>query len=345
MNGASRVRASLLLLAALVFSPALRAYGYQGHQLIGAIADQQLQPAARQQVQKLLGFELRVAGPWADCVRGVKADGYGGYVYRQDPQHPEYQIPCAAFDTPQERERMQDYARRNWSGCSDAPASGCHATYHYTNIAYQHRRYDRAYIGTRPDDIVGAINAAIAVLQNRAAPPPFDIRDKKEALLLLAHFVGDLHQPLHVGSAYIGRGARPFDPDRSGIAVDPQANSRGGNLIRDVQADANLHTDWDRIDGVLASASPRELLKSRKPPAPTPGPIGQWAEKWAGESLRHSAVAYASLSFADDPAAPGQWIAQFTDRDAYWQRKQALQRAGIIEAGTRLAQLLNTIWP
>jgi hypothetical protein len=337
--------AVFLLIAALGFSSTVLAYGDQGHRLIGAIADQQLHDAARLQVQKLLGVELRVAASWADCVRGVKADGRGGFVYMNDPQHRDYESACAAFDSPQQRARMQDYARRNWSNCSDPPASGCHSRYHYSNVAYQHRRYDRAYLGTREDDIVGAINATIAVLQDRAAPPPFEIRDKKEALLLLAHFVGDVHQPLHVGSAYIDGDGHAFDPDRSKRTADAQANTRGGNLIRDVTSNANLHADWDQIAPALGRTAPRKLIGSRTAVKPTPGPIGDWAAAWASESLRASHSAYAGLGFVDDPAAPGQWIAQFPDHAAYWRRKEALQRTAVIEAGTRLAQLLNAIWP
>lgn len=333
----------LLAIIATLFSPSLPAYSYPGHQLIGAIADRQLQSPAREQLQSLLGYGLRVAAPWPDCVRGVKPDGQGRYTYTRDPLHPEYDIPCAAFDTPQERARMEDYARRNWRNCADAPASGCHGSYHYTNIAFQHEHYDRAYIGSSEHDVVGAIEAAIAVLQGQPAPPPFDIRDKKEALLLLAHFVGDLHQPLHVGSAYLGSDDRPYDPDASGRPLDPGAGTRGGNLIRDEISKANLHADWDQIAPSLSGAE-RTLAAQARRVATTPGPISGWARLWAGESLRASRPAYAGLGFVDDLAQPGQWIAQFGDHAAYWKRKEALQKQQIVKAGARLAQLLNTIW-
>ncbi|MDB5968784.1 MAG: Nuclease [Hydrocarboniphaga sp.] len=330
---------------ALVFSPALLAYSYQGHQLIGAIADQQLHDAARQKVRTLLGFELRAAAPWPDCVRSVKADGNGAYTYTQDPQHPEYEVPCAVFDTPEERARMEDYVRRNWDNCADAPVAGCHSTYHYTNVAFQHERYNRAYIGTSDHDIVGAINAAIAVLQDRPAPPPFSIKDKKEALFLLAHFVGDLHQPLHVGAAYLGSDNRPFDPDALGQAPDPRTGTRGGNLIRDEISKTNLHSDWDQMPSALSGGVDRALSDSAHAVARTPGPVTGWAVIWAGETLRLSRSAYIGLRFVDDPALPGQWLAQFADHAAYWKHKEDLQKGEIVRAGARLAQLLDAIWP
>lgn len=327
-----------LLLTAVAHSPTAPAYGNAGHQQIGAIADLQLHDAARRQVQTLLGFDLRVAAVWADCVRDAQPDASG------EPQADKPAAACAAFGSPAQRERMQDYARRNWSGCDDPPPKGCHSRYHYTNIAYQHQRYDRAYSGTRDDDLVAATNAAIAVLRNRAAPPPFDIRDKTEALLLLAHFVGDLHQPLHIGTAYLDRDGRSFDPDGDAPVAEPQANTRGGNLIHDPISNLSLHADWDRIARALGAASPRLLIGRRSAIPPTSGPIDSWAAQWAGETLRASHPAYAGLSFIADPAAPGRWIAQFPDHAAYWRDKETLQRGELIKAGTRLAQLLNAIW-
>jgi len=337
---------SLLSLYCVLASPVTMAYSYQGHQLIGAIADRQLGDAAHAKVAEILGLELRVAAAWADCTRGVKADGNGGYAYATDPQHPEYEVPCAAFSAPEERARMEDYVRRNWSNCSDAPAGlGCHSSYHYTNIAIQHDRYDRRYIGSSEHDIVGTIQAAIAVLQQRPAPAPFDIRDQKEALLMLAHFVGDLHQPLHVGAAYIGADDRLFDPDAQQAPLDPSTRTRGGNSIRDEVAKANLHADWDQTPHSLAGTLDSALLPQARAMTPTAGAIEAWPVIWASETLKASRLAYAGLRFTDDPAAPGQWIAQFDDRARYWMRKEALQRTEIVKAGARLAQLLDAIWP
>jgi hypothetical protein len=45
------------------------AWDYKGHDVTGSVADQLLEPNARQQVEIILGFKLRVAGPWADCAR------------------------------------------------------------------------------------------------------------------------------------------------------------------------------------------------------------------------------------------------------------------------------------
>jgi S1/P1 Nuclease len=71
------------------------------------------------------------------------------------------------------------------------------------------------------------INAAIMVLQNMPAPAPFSIKDKKEALFLLAHFVGDLHQPMHVSAIYLDPNGNFVDAD-SGVPYDPNTQTLAG---------------------------------------------------------------------------------------------------------------------
>ena len=71
----------------------------------------------------------------------------------------------------------------------------CHKAYHYTDEAIQRSKYALGSAGTRDFDVVAAITAAIHVLKGEPAPPPFNIKDKREALLMLAHYVGDIHQP------------------------------------------------------------------------------------------------------------------------------------------------------
>ena len=136
---------------------------------------------------------------------------------------------------------------------------GCHNTFHFVDVAIQRNSFDRALQGTNPHDLVAAISAAIAVLQDRPIPPPFpfSIRDKKEALLLLAHLIGDLHQPLHVGAVYLDPGGQPVDPDAT-HQVDPLTDTIGGNAIQDGVAvpfqTINLHREWDDIPTDLGHA-------------------------------------------------------------------------------------------
>jgi hypothetical protein len=216
------------------------AWDAAGHQVAGAIADQLLGTNAKQQVAQILGYDLKTAGPWLDCVKSVaKQDDAGHFSYQVDPQ---YEEPCKPFAN--EHPRMEDYVKRNWFDCrypAQGTDRGCHNTYHFDDVAVQRDRFDKNFQGTNDHDIVAAINAAIAVLRDRPAPPPFSIADKKEALFLLAHLLGDLHQPLHVAAVYLDRNGTPVDPDAN-HTIDPGTDTAGGNNITDNVLTLGFHT-------------------------------------------------------------------------------------------------------
>src|SRR5262249_3539808 len=204
--------------------------------------------------------KLQQAGPWADCVKSVVRHDDGKFHYEVDPNHLEYEIPCVIFNSPEERARMEDYARRNWDTCSYAPDGvqrGCHNTFHFDDVAIQRNYFDRNEMGTNSHDLVAAIGAAIAVLSGKPIPPPFPfgIMDKKEALLLLAHLLGDLHQPLHVGAVYLDAEGRLVDPDTA-HSIDPATDTIGGNAIQD--QNLSLHTEWDAIPYDIGESATKE---------------------------------------------------------------------------------------
>ncbi len=331
----------------LAFGGRALAWAYHGHELVGSIADDLLGANASQHVHDILGFQLKVAAPWADCARSVLRLPDGTFKY--SPSDPKYRIPCPAFETPAETARMEDYVSRNWSNCFYEAKHGCDEAYHFADVATQHDGYSRSYVGTSDHDIVSAINAAIMVLQDEPAPPPFSIRDKKEALFMLAHFVGDLHQPLHVGAIYLDPSGRRVNPDQDGL--DPAIETAGANFIidpdgrdQDGNPHPNLHYEWDELpDGLGEDASP-ELLANARAVMPTPGPIENFAAIWASDTVMASHVAFGGLKFIG--TGPGKWNVQFVDRKAYWaQMKGDVMPDQLAKGGARLAQLLNAIWP
>src|ERR1044072_5046837 len=122
----SRIALFLITLSISLQPTSVLAWGYQGHEVVGSIADQLLNAKARQHVKDILGYSnrptagpwapLQVAGPWADCVRSVVRD-VDGFEYVVDPAHPEYEVPCTPFKSPEARGRMVDYVGRNYSNC------------------------------------------------------------------------------------------------------------------------------------------------------------------------------------------------------------------------------------
>lgn len=327
------------------FPDASFAWGYKGHRVAGSIADQMLTDNARQQVSQILGFELRIAGPWADCVKSVAQNDNGGFEYKEDPNHPEYEIPCTSFRTDVEQRRMEDYVKRNWTQqCEYKPDGkherGCHNTYHFDDVAIQRDHFERDFLGTNEHDLVAAISAAIAVLSGKSAKPPFSIVDQKEALFLLAHLVGDLHQPLHVGAVYLDDGGRLVDPDIA-RKIDPATETVGGNSISDLHA--NLHFEWDEIPPALGEAATPELLSAARALPKSQGTLENWPIAWASDTIVVSHKAFAGTTFARAPR--GRWTVSFDDRDAYLKSKELIQREQLAKAGARLAELLNAIWP
>jgi hypothetical protein len=329
---------STLFLIGLLVSSCSYAWGPRGHEYSGAIADALLTPHAKAQIQKLLGYPLKTAATWADCVKDVKMSG-GQLKYLSDPK---YHQACVSFETPEGEAEMTDYVSRNWNNCSTDPkAKECHKEYHFADVAIQHNQYSREFVGTSDHDIVSAINAAIAVLQNQPTPAPFNIKDKREAVLMLAHLIGDLHQPLHVGAIYLDSQDHPVDPDSPPGSHDPATDTRGGNWI-DVGS-SNLHADWDNILKTLnpETVAPKVIAKAKALPQPT-GPISSWAAHWAGDAVKQSQKAFQGISYAH-PGTKGKWEASFEDRKSYSAAKRKAQQLQLEKAGAHLAAVLNEV--
>lgn len=337
-----RIAMLLYCLLCVLYPTQSSAWAYKGHRVVGSIADRFLNANATQQVSQILSFELRIAGPWADCVKSVVRNSDNTFTYKEDPNHPEYEIPCTSFRTPAEQKRMEDYAGRNWFQCT-YPADGsrgCHNTYHFDDVAIQRDGFDRQYKGTNEHDLVAAIGAAIAVLEDKPATPPFSIIDKKEALFMLAHFVGDLHQPLHVGAVYLDANGDLVDPDAA-HQIDPATDTVGGNDIREQHS--NFHFEWDEIPADLGEAATPELLSAAGSQPPTRGRLEDWPTEWASDTIVVSHAAFAGAKFKQ--TSPSHWTVTFDDRNAYLASQDTIKRQQLAKAGARLAELINAVWP
>lgn len=319
-------------------------YGATGHQTVGAIAETVLTPFTADRVHKELGMTLSEAGPWLDCARDVKPDASGKFIYTPNPK---YAAGCARFDTPAEHAALEDYVQRNWDQCKGwTNSQHCHEQYHFADVAIQRDTYDRSDFGTNDHDIVAAIHAAIFVLEHDEptppAPKPFDIKNHREALLMLAHLVGDLHQPLHVGSLYLDGNDRPIDPDALTDPTQAQPNA-GGNWLDD--NGTPLHTEWDAVAASWdpAHLTPEIVTASRRVPTPLDD-YHDWAAHWASETIVAARSAFAGATFTHDGLPEHHWRFNVSDHAAYMQAKEATQQRLMVEGGARLAQILNVVW-
>jgi hypothetical protein len=317
-----------------------RAWGADGHQIVGSIAERLLaktSPAVDGQVRKILGgHTLAEAATWADCVRDVRKNG-DQFVYRAGPETPG--ICRQKFGTAAEQQRMIDYAAANWTDCIYENGGECHAAYHFADVAVQRSGYSGKNAGTNDHDIVHAINAAVLRLRGQPSPGPIRIQSKRDALYLLAHFVGDVHQPLHVGAVYLDARGGLVDPDMD-PPLNPITETRGGNLLQD--GSANLHAEWDQVSATWMKAGSLSALAAAAQGLPaTTGDVEDWAEAWASETVLESHGAFEGLIYQSKTGNrwPIEHTADYPGRRGLEQKKQ-LERAG-----ARLAQLLAAISP
>jgi hypothetical protein len=329
----SKLVAALITALALSGAPAA-AWGPDGHQTVGAIADRIIAGTnAEKQVQAILGgLTLEDASDWADCAKGVEPTQ--NYNYLAEGDYP----ACARFETANGETEMEDFVKRNHQNCQLSEGEkSCHNEYHYADVAIQRGKYDSKYHGTRPDDVVHAVGAAVKVLQGGAAPAPFNFKGKREALMLLAHYVGDLHQPLHVGAIYLDAAGNVVDPDRG--TFDARSGTRGGNSL--TLPSANMHGTWD---GVPPKVNPEKVgglvRAAKRVPAPR-GKVETWPAVWAGESIGDAKRAFQGVTFA--PQKNDKW--KVTLPAGYATTMNATKEGEIVKAGARLAQILRSIWP
>lgn len=345
-----RLCAALLLSCSL--TPAVHAWSGQGHQTIGTLTTQLLAgtPAAARVTQLLGDVTLAQVSVWADCARGI--DPAREFDYTTRGRYAE----CAPFETEAGIAELRAYVLRNLRQCNPAPgAEDCHRGYHYANLAYQRTRYQPGITGARPDDIVGAAVAAIRVLQGEPSPAPFGFASPREALLVLAHVVGDLHQPLHIGSVYLDANGQPVDPDETGL--DRATFTRGSNQIviptrpptgaAGLAAVAagwrmpNLHSVWDNVPAALAPEGvDAPWVSAAQQVEPTAGAPTSWPAQWAGESLAQSRAALAGLSYG--PRQGEVWPA--TLPAGYDERMAEIKRRQLTRAAARLAAVLRAVF-
>lgn len=232
------VRAALVLLLGQVGFAC--AWGNVGHIAIGAMADQLIAgTAADRAVHRLLrpGETLASVSVWADCAKGY----------------------CGPL-TPEMDAFVAEHVH--------------HAEYHYSDIPFQRGVYQAGSVGTSDHDVVQTLTRCIAVLQGPGEPAANGVDSglsQRQALLLLVHLLGDLHQPLHVAPAYLaatvdGAGFHFVAPQRDAEIDNVHVfDTKGGNYLQ--LGARNFHSYWDsevvhavsRQYGWAASSSKKAL--------------------------------------------------------------------------------------
>jgi len=335
-----------LLLGAIVFTAPVSssfAWGGDGHQTVGKIASLRIKPRTAQQLALILkpGDTLANISTWADTVKermGKTDPDADTNAFLQDLEH--------------------NSRNREW---------------HYVNLPLNCRSYQACHGFRLENDVVQMMGVAIRTLQGRpSAQYPLS---KRNALRLLVHLVGDIHQPLHVGAGYLDHpgGNRP-----GAIVKDPAEarrrrlpNDRGGNdLVIDGNRQ-NLHGFWDyslvtslmdATDHKTSETLGAFLKQGVKPIGSwnSRGPVTTWPAQWATDSLHQSRKhTYNSLRMTGLRTIPvlsggkpvlndGQPVMQtvydVSRAGNYETVSREIVRQQLAKAGFRLAKLLDAIY-
>jgi S1/P1 Nuclease len=355
---------ALVLSALLYFAANAFAYGPLGHEIVGAVADRKLAgTGAGAKVNRLLeGMTLQRAANVADEIKAW--DKKGADDLTAYPHYPKW---------PAIERQLREFWKANPPGPDANDVKPSHHWFHYTDVpVLEPEKYADGKTGRGNWDIVHAIPYCIAVL--RGEMPENNPRKitKPLAVILLAHLVGDIHQPLHVGAEYFSEYGKPVDPDR-GVAG---LGDEGGNSLSFVEnATAHhpghyyhsFHGFWD-LDAVRNSVigTPDEVpneqraavydsarermfadLAANEPKEwRTPGDPKGWAEQWANEILPIAREAHTRVRFEHvhreekngDVFAKGE--AREIGRD-YRDWSTAVVGDELHKAGWRLAELLE----
>lgn len=160
------------------------------------------------------------------------------------------------------------------------------------------------------------VYTALLDQENILKNPASTADQKIVALKFIVHFVGDIHQPMHVS----------------------RAEDKGGNTIQVnfLGHSTNLHSLWDT--GLLEHDANDAATLAAKYDHPTEAQIKKWQNdpqiRWAWESYQISGKLYEDIDAMNSRSLD----------ESYYNDHISIVRQRIEQAGIRLAGLLNTLF-
>lgn len=309
-----------LALFALLGSTTAYSWDAQGHAAIGLVAERRLTPDARRHIERIMGnADLAAIASWMDELRSATR-GFG---------------PLAG------NIEARQFAERH-------PHND---QWHYAALPLGEAKYTDNDPFSRPEDVVHEINVAVRVLEGKSSAVPPRI-----AIYMIVHFVGDVHQPLHVANGFYDLS----NPAHPVLITDPKAaagkdDDKGANdLSFGSQRMDELHAYWDGIlpAKVAGSKDPSALARKLTEAIPPSGwaSIGDhhcWAEGWATESVAAARQAYAGISFGSAEIEGGRLRRIHVTLPVNYDASAVpLAQERLAKAAFHLAELLNAIdWP
>jgi hypothetical protein len=336
----------IVLLTIGLFAGSAYSYGPRGHKLVGAIADKRLeknQPVANK-VKKLLdGLPLAIAAnlpddikDWDNCTHPPKNHSLNGSA--------------------RINQELRNFLNANL--CNSHPS---HQEFHYTDVpVFGNEDYDDGTVGRFKFDVVQMIPFCIRVLKDQEPQPNSRAITKTIAVILLAHYFGDIHQPLHVGAEYFDASGNPFEPTTANKGFADQ----GGNKLTlftffkgQLTSAGKFHGYWDsqtvtNAFGTMADTTVAKQLAGREPQGwRLSGGVETWAEQLANEIMPLAREAHTRLLFknirvkSDEPDILG---GRAEERKKPGEKFYAIWASEVVKeeihkAGWRLAALLEEV--
>lgn len=320
----------IALLMVTITSVPTFAWGEKGHKTVGQIAQLRLANTnTLTRINQILrpGETLANISMWADRVKD--SSNFDPQAVHPDP------------DTQHFFRQMAFQRNREW---------------HFVDLPLQCQGYSDidCKTFTSQTDIVHIINLSIRKLRGGNVPR----LTSRNALRLLVHLVGDLHQPLHVGVGFIN-----VDGDNNQILIERNPtrvlendfpHDRGGNdlLISGADSD-NLHSFWD-IDLVEEARGNQSLfqfatsLNNSIPQSPSwdgQGNAYTWAEQWASDSLQVSNQrAYNSIRIKNVVIIDDEPKYRTERGNNYTSQNTPIVEQQLKKGGYRLAKLLQAVF-
>lgn len=277
----ARLRFLLFGVALALVAPSARAWGDDGHRVVGELGWRYLTPAARAAVSEALtdpGYEsLALAATWPDT--------FARRFPEYDPMKPFHYVNVDA--------KAQGFMRQR--DC----ANGC---------------------------VVTALTQFIALLESR--DPGLSLSERRRAIYWIAHFMGDIHQPLHI--------------------AHPDAKGGSATLLRFFEAKdlRSAHWIWDfglierrppaafpTSDAVASDQPAFRALADELAAQLTPGKVKEFQRTLSPEALANEGLAlsrrYAYLKSTDVVDA------------GYESSRWPIVATQLQKAGVRLAAVLN----
>jgi hypothetical protein len=194
------------------------------------------------------------------------------------------------------------------------PAYRSTAPWHYINlpIGLSFADFEAKVKGMNQENVYSALLKQEQILGSATSTRP----QKVEAMKYIVHFVGDLHQPMHVSR----------EEDKGGNTIQLNYDGNG----------TNLHALWD--SKLIDHQGLTYEQMAEKYDHATPAQIKQWQNEpliqWIWESYQASSKLYAEVDAMKSRAID----------DSYYQAHIAIVEDRIEKAGIRLAGVLNEVF-